>query len=186
MATIDSRAILERIRAVIEANAGLLRAIDPERFEGGMWEDLDVEEQSKRATHRPIVEATITKNAPHEARGSVLCGVGLVAIEVTVLVTRHLGPQEKATDALRDAAKGLASDDADVIAQALGYPDNLDRATTGIVSGLLEWTGSEHEVSLGDAEAGRVITEHTFTGAVQTAPQTVPREFGPGFDGGFA
>ena len=170
MATMDGDAILTRIRAVIEAGAGSFRLIATDRFDGGLWEDLDPEEQSKRATYRPIVEATITGQEPHESRPTVICNVGMIAIEVTIIITRHLGPEDKATDALRDNVKGLAADDADVLQQVLMYPGNLDRSTTGIVSGMLNWQASTLEVQLSDDAAGRILTEHTFTGIVQTAP----------------
>ena len=107
---------------------------------------------------------------PHEARPSVICNVGILALEVSVAVTRHVGPEHMATDALRDDVKGLAVDDADVIAQALTYPGNLDRPTTGIVSGMLNHEGSAIVLTLPDDGPGRVTTEHKFTGAVQTAP----------------
>jgi len=172
MATIDADAILTRIRAVLEAGAGSLRTIASTRFDGGLWDDLDADEQSKRATYRPITEASITALAPHDARCSVLTNVGILAIEVTVKVVRHVGPEHMATDALRDDVKALAVSDADVIAQALGYPGNLDRATTGIISGLLAHESSDVELSLpSDASGpGTVTTSHQFTGAVQTAP----------------
>ena len=71
MAYLDGEAILTRIRAVIEAGAGSLRTISPLTYDGGMYDDLDADEQSRRATVRPIVEATITGETPSPTRTTV-------------------------------------------------------------------------------------------------------------------
>lgn len=176
MAYIQAEAILDRLRAILEAGAGDLRTIPADDYSGGLWGDLSPNEQSRRATYKPIAEASILGIAPHPSRCSVTSNVGLLAITIEVSVVRHVGPEHMAVDTLRDQVKALAVLDADVVSQALGYPGNLDRPTTGIVSGLLTHVESDIELALPSdgTGPGTVTTTHVFTGVVQTAPGVGP------------
>jgi len=174
MAYLNGDDILTRIREVLEQAAGSLRVIPTDTYHGGLWGDLSADEQSRRATWRPLTEARITSIEPHGARCSVTSNVGLLALEVEVLVTRHVGPEHMAQDTIRDFTSGAAATDADVVTQALGYPGAMDRATTGVVGGLLSYVSSETAIELAtsDGSPGRLITTIIFGAVVQTAQAT--------------
>ena len=171
MANIDHDAILAAIRGLLESATGTLRTIPSTRFYGQLPRDLDPSEESIRAAARPLVEAELGEERPHPASPNVFGNLLLRELEVIVRVVRHLDPSHKlGDDARRDDVKALAANDADVIAQALTYPNNFSSATTGLVSGLLQYQRTDRPEIHQETEGARIVTQHRFTGVVQVAP----------------
>lgn len=162
MANLDSDAILTRIRAVLETAAGSLRTIGSTAYDGGLYDGQDPNESSRRAAFRPVTEASITTVERHEASPPWKSSLALYKLGIEVRVVRHVDHTHKSSNALRDDAKALAANDADVLAQALCYLGNITSATTGVVSGQLQYMGSDVEVSLDDDEAPRIQGTHRF------------------------
>lgn len=168
MAYVDTGALLTALRGVLEDAAGSLRVVDTDRFEGGYWPDLDDEEASRRGLVKPRAEVVITRIGRSESSPMSHHSLRLYDVELEVRVLRHIGPVAKVDDASRDAARGLAAQDADVIAQAVEHMGNLDSATTGLVSGRLMYEDSPFfDLRLSDDAAGRVETVHRFSGILQ-------------------
>ena len=171
MAYIDAAAILARLRAVLEDGTGALRAIADTTFDGGLYEGLGQGEKSRRALDIARVEAAISRVTRNEASPPRYGSLALYDIEVTVRVVRHVPPSTKVNDALRDAVKAAAAQDADIIAQGLCTLGNLDASTTGIVSGRLMFEGSDVPEGAFDEDEsdGVVETIHLFSGIVEVA-----------------
>jgi hypothetical protein len=178
MTAAPGEAILDAIREVVEEAAGNLRTITAGTYAGELYDDLDDGTKSKRALTAPRVEATITRAMPHSATYPVTGSKRLEAIEVELMVVRHIGPKEMTSDAARSLAKGLAYADAGVLKEALSYPGNLTQTSgavaTGLVSGMLFWVRSELvRIQLGgDDRPGLIETIHEFRGTVNVAQAT--------------
>lgn len=178
MAYVDTTAILVRLREVLDSAQGTLRTIAAGRFDSGLYDGLDVDAQALRALDIPIVEASIASTGHHPASPSVMGNLAFRSIEVEVRVVRSATLAHKLNTTTRDTLRGLAAQDADVIAQALTYPGNLTQtaaaAATGLVSGCLRYPegGSSIETDFEDDVGARVVSTHRFTGIVNVAPAT--------------
>ena len=175
MAYIKSEAILTRIREVVDTGAGTGRTINSARFNGDLPEGLDDMENARRAVEVARHEASIigvrrSPSSPPEL-GSLL----LYDIDVQVRVIRALTRHEQISDPDRDVLIAQASEDADVLAQALGYPGNLTQtaaaAATDLVSGRLRYVSSK-VVIRGSVNAGAqaIETVHMFAGIAIARP----------------
>jgi len=168
-------AALKRIRQVVEDSVGVLRTVPVSRFGGEVPEGLDPESMMARAIDRPRVEAMITSITPSDASPPVLGHLRLYDVEVRVKVVRVVTPLEQVSDADRDALMSLASEDADVLSQALGFPGNLTATTTGtatdIVSGLLLHRATSVLVRKAiDDGAQPIETSHTYLARMISRP----------------
>ena len=172
MAYMDPDAILTAVRDVIQEAHGNSRTITANTYEGDLYAALAKDEQSRRALVKPRAEARIVSVARHEASPPVKGNLGLYAIEIEVLLIRHLNFEHRTGDAARDDVRALAVRDADVLRQALEYPGNVTQTAggtnTGLVSGMLRYVDSDvGDVELADGDPGLVTTTHTFTGTVK-------------------
>ena len=170
---IDTDAILTAVRDVVEDAAGSARTISSGRFEGGLYEDLSDDEKSRRSAYLPRVETSIVAIDKHPTDYHVMGTLRLYRIAVDVSVTRHADLEHKLTDSVRDDLMGLATQDVDILVQALTYPGNLtqdnDSNATGLVSGRMQFDSSEFDVLLGDDEPGLVKTLVHFGADVAVA-----------------
>jgi hypothetical protein len=105
----------------------------------------------------------------------VIGNLALYDLELRVRVVRTIDRTMQINDTMRDAAKALAFQDADVLAQALGFPGNLSTTAaataTGIISGLFTYRGSSSSVR-GPVDDGASIieTDHRFTAIARSTP----------------
>lgn len=174
MANIAADAILTSVRTVLESAPSIPRYM-VNRFDGGLYDGLEANEQSRRALNDPIAEVSIVKieRSPHTYAQPGTLAIRKITVEIKVV--RHLNEEHKLVDATRDDEKALAIVDGDAIAQALEYPGNLatdfgspNATATGLVSGRLQYVSSAVErVQLGDNKPGMLVTKHLFTGDVQ-------------------
>lgn len=174
MALIAADAILTRIREACEDGVGSIRVIASTRYYGGAAFDLDDSEESLRGMERPRVEARIGQVRRHTSTPSITSNLALYELDVVVRVVRHLAPDHKLDDDLRDDVKALALEDADVLNQALTWPGNLTTTTggtaTGLISGMLRYASSDPPIIAQLSTGARIVTEHRFTGIAQVAP----------------
>ncbi|MDQ3071417.1 MAG: hypothetical protein M3R55_17010 [Acidobacteriota bacterium] len=176
MATIQSAAILLRIRQVLESGAGTLRTIASTRFYGDLPEGLSDSTEQMRGLERPRVEARIKSVSRSPASPPITGNIALYDIGIDVEIVRPLTTAEQLTDATRDALRALALDDVDVVRQALEYPGNLTATTAGaatdLVSGLLSYVSSRVEPIGSPINAGAqtLRTVHSFTGIAISRP----------------
>lgn len=175
MAYLAAGAIQKRVREVIESAAGGLRTITAGTYTGDMPEGLVDMDLARGAIAKPTVEALVTSAGRSASGYSVIGNLALYDLELRVRVVRIIERTAQITDALRDEAKALAFQDADVLGQALGYPRNLETTTagtaTGIVSGLFTYRGSTTSVR-GPVDDGASIieTDHRFTAIARSTP----------------
>ena len=172
MATVESRRILKAVRNVLDSAAGNVRTIASTAYDGSAYPGQSDEEKSKRGTVRPTFHVAIEEQRPSAKSPPRNGSVAIEDLTVVVIVSRHVGPLQKVSDAERDAVMGLASEDGGVIAQALEWPGNLtldsDNNATGLIGGCLTWLGSRLDrVEMAEGRAGVVETSHRFRGIVQ-------------------
>lgn len=175
MAYVDADAIITRVREVLEDGTGSLRTITTGTYYGGLFPGVDGGEESMRAAVKPRIEPSVRVVGRNENTPGVMGSYNLIDVEVTVRVVRFVNANHKLKDSLADDVKAAAARDADVIRQALTYPNNLTATSggtaTGLCTGLLSYEGSdEPSVEWDDAdnsEGGRIETVHRFTGIVQ-------------------
>ncbi len=177
MAYVAAAAIQKRVREVLQSAAGSLRTITAGTYLGEFPEG-DSDMDSARATVVGArVEAQVLSVKRSPSSPPVIGNLALYEMEWRVRVQRLLDRTSQIDDTLRDAVKALAFQDADVLAQALGFPGNLSTTTagtaTGIVSGLLSYVDSSSDIR-GPVDDGASIieTDHRFTCVVRSAPAT--------------
>lgn len=177
MAYVAAGAMQTRVREVLQSAAGNLRTITLGTFSGDMPEGLTDMEAARRSAIVARVEARMTGMSRSASAPTTLSNVAQYDVEMRVRVTRVLDRTAEIDDATRDAAKAAAMRDADVLAQALGYPGNLSTTAagtaTGIISGLLTYRDSASSVrGPVDDGAGVIETDHRFTAIVRSSPAT--------------
>lgn len=176
MAYVDATAILTAVREALEDAGGTLRTIAATRFDGGLYDGLDVDAQTLRALDTPIAEARLISIDRHPDSPPRMHSMSLLTVNIEVDVVRSATLEHKLTDATRDTLKGLAAQDSDVIAQALTYPGNLTQtaaaAATNLVSGMLIHEGSSIEAAFDGATGARITSTHTFRGVVNVTQAT--------------
>jgi hypothetical protein len=175
MAYLAASAIQTRIREVIESAAGSLRTISAGSYLGDAPEGEGDMERARAAILGAKVEALCTSFSRSASNPPTLGNVALYDSEWRVRVTRILDRTAQIDDSTRDAVKSLAFRDADVLSQALGFPNNLATTAagtaTGIVSGLMTYRGSSSSVR-GPVDDGASIieTDHRFTAILRSTP----------------
>ncbi len=108
MAYIDSDAILTAIRDVIQDGTGNSRAIASARFDGGFYNTLARDEQSRRALVSTRAEARISNVSISKHNPSQPSNTYLYDLRIVVDVVRHLNNAHRLVDATRDDVKALA------------------------------------------------------------------------------
>ncbi len=177
MATINGTAILTAIREVLDEGAGTVRNISTARFQADLYAGKDVDGQALSALVKPICEAEITGIRRHPMSPMDLHSMSLLEIDVRVSVVRSGTLKEKLDADARDALKGLAVDDADVVKQALLFNGNLTTTiggtATGLVSGrLASYEGSTVTVLFSGDTSARIEGLHNFRAVVNVAQAT--------------
>ena len=175
MAYLAASAIQKRVREVIEGAAGSLRTITAGTYAGDMPEGNSDMDLARGAIAKPTVEALVTSAGRSASSPPVIGNLALYDLELRVRVVRIIDRTMQINDTLRDAAKALAFQDADVLAQALGFPGNLSTTAaataTGIVSGLFTYRGSQSSVrGPVDDVASIIETDHRFTAIARSTP----------------
>jgi hypothetical protein len=175
--------LLDRLREVLQDARGSLRTIASGTYLGNLPPGLEANEEARRAL------ATLTSGAgvPTESRvvsvkrssasPPVLGNLALYDIEVEVRQVFPFVTLTKLDDTTRDAVQGLAASSADIIAQALSFPGNLltkqNGASTGLVSGMLAFVGSDYAwAGTVNPPGGTLTAVHKFKGVVKSAPAT--------------
>lgn len=182
MTTWDAGKLMIRLREVIESSAGTLRTTDTLEFVGGLAPGLDGNEESRRAMRAEasdgfeevLVESRVLSVKRSAASPPVIGNLALYDIEVEVRAVYPINTKALLTDATRDKVAGYAARHADTLSQALGYPGNLTQTTagvsTGLVSGLLAYVGSEYAWAGDAGKAGTLTGRHRFKGIAKSAP----------------
>lgn len=177
MAYVAAAAIQTRVREVLEASAGTLRAVPLNTYQGDFREGDSDMENARAAVTRARVEARLLSQKRSASSPPAIGNIALYEQRWRVRVQRIVDRTAQIDDATRDAAKAMAFRDADILAQALGFPGNLSTTTagtsTGIVSGLFTYLESSSDVrGAVDDGASIIETDHIFTAVVQSAPAT--------------
>jgi hypothetical protein len=179
VAYLNAAAILARVEQVIVDSLGNLRTVPSSRFQADAYTGQPDAEAAVRAFVKPTVEAEIVAQRPHPRSPPAMHSMQLREIDVTVTVTRATDATAKIDAATRRAIKALSASDADVIAQALGYPGgggNLATTSagtlTGLVSGILAYVDSATRVEFGGETSARVVSVHRFRGVVNITQAT--------------
>jgi hypothetical protein len=175
VAYVAAGAIQTRVREVIEGASASLRSITPGAYLGDLAEGDSDMDRARAVVSGARVEALCTGMDRSPSSPPIIGNVALYDMRWRVRVVRLLSRTAQIDDATRDAVKALAFQDADVLAQALGFPGNLATTTagtaTGIISGLMTYTGSSSSVR-GPIDTGASIleTDHSFTAIVRSTP----------------
>lgn len=177
MAYLAAGAIQTRLREVLEDAAGSLRTIAAGRLLGDAPEGESDMDRARAAVLGAKVEALLTSMSPNESSPPTLSNVMFYDLEWRVRVTRLLPRTAQIDDTTRDAIKALAFQDADVLRQALGYPNNLlttaAGTATGIISGLFTYASSSLSVrGVVDDGSSIIETDHRFTCIARSTPAT--------------
>ncbi len=172
MAFVDHDAILTAIREICDSGTGNIRTIAAARFQGGAYRGQSPGSEALYSLAAPTFRTAITGQRRHPDSPPITSTLGLYEIDVQIEVIRTLELRHKLTDSIRDDAKALAANDADVLAQALSWPGNLTQTSgadpTGLVSGYLAYISSDGgDIILSDDINGRIVSTHNFTGIVQ-------------------
>jgi len=172
VSSLQAGAILTSIREVIEDGSGLVRDITAGTYEGGISSVTNGAALGSLSLSTPRVESKITNVSPHPASPPIGGTLILRSLSVTVRIVRGFSGRHELNDTHRDALQGLVVADADVIAQALTWPGNLTAtnaaAPTGLVSGCLVYSSSSvGSVEIDDANDGRIVSSHLFTGVAR-------------------
>lgn len=177
MAYVAAAAIQKCVREVLQSAKGSLRAITAGTYLGEFPEGESDMDGARATVVGARVEAKMLSMKRSPSSPPVIGNLALYEIEWRVRVQRLLDRTSQIDDNVRDAVKALAFQDADVLAQALGFPGNLTTTTagtaTGIVSGLLSYVDSSSDIR-GPVDDGASIieTDHRFTCVVRSAPAT--------------
>lgn len=177
MANLQAQALITRIREVLEDSAGTLRTVPAGRFDGNLPTGLSDTTEMRRAFEKPRIAATITGLSRHPASPPINGSLMLYSVAVEVRIVRTVTRLEQLSDADADTLRALATEDADIVRQALEYPGNLTQTTAGaatnIASGLLYYSGSVIRVQRAIDEGSQLLeTVHTFTGVAKVYPAT--------------
>lgn len=177
MAYIAASAIQTRVREVLQENAGTLRKVAASTFGGDLTEGVGDPELARRGVTIARIEARMVNMKRSASSPPTIGNLALYDSEWVVRVVRTLDRTTQIDDDTRDAVKALALLDADVLAQALGFPGNLTATTaataTGIVSGLMSYVSSSSSVrGQVDDGAGVIETDHRFTAILRATPAT--------------
>lgn len=175
MANLPAVAIQRAVRSVLVGGHGSSRTIASGTYKGGLYDDLSESGQTLAGLGKPAVSVRVFPVGRHEGSPMVKGNIHLIDVRVLVRVVRALKPKHKLNDDTRDQLYGAAALDADVIQQALEYPNNLDQDAdgnaTGLVTGYLRWSASgEPDIVAEEGEPGRIDVTHTFSGIVQVSP----------------
>lgn len=173
MATLPATVILTAIREVIEDAHGSNRTITADTYRGDASETRSASAEATRALEKPQAEPRITMVERHPQTPPEPGSFRLVKLGVEVRLIRPVPGAAQITASLRDAIRGAAATDADLLRQALMWPGNLTATVagtnTGLVSGMLTWLRSTANPieSDPDGTAGRLVTTHTFEGVAR-------------------
>lgn len=169
MANIRVTALLTKLRAVIEGDATVAKAMT------AMTEappQLSDQEASKRALVNVTYDVSLDgPPEPHPNTPPHISSLIIYNVRPVVEVTRHMSSIHAHDDDARDSVVTLAARDGDVLGQVLTYPGNLTNdvlgASLGLASGCLFHESSEvGEVKLGNDKTMLVRTRHVFTGVL--------------------
>jgi hypothetical protein len=165
-----------RMRELLEQGAGALRTIPADRFTGGLPAGGTEADDAVRGALSAIpCEARVVSHRPHSQTSPVTGDRRLLRIDVEVRVIRTLAWAEQAIDSVRDAAKALAAEDGDVIAQVFEWPPNLYETEAGAQTGAKSLVRSD-STSLVVGTTGqtqRIETLHRFTGMLEASRDVV-------------
>lgn len=119
MANLDTDAIETRIRAVLLSGAGTLRTIASGTYLGDYHAGLSAEEKATRVIVKPRIDVIVRSRGRSPASPPSWHSLVIYDVEAEILVARALTFTEATSDARRTDATALASNDFDVISQAL-------------------------------------------------------------------
>lgn len=170
-------AILERVRELLEDGLGSYRAISASRFTGNAPEGQGPEAQARfGALAQKPIEASITAVERHPQRLTIVGNVQIERFRMEVRVVRTLPTDTSVDDDLRDDAKALAVEDADVIKQSLEWPGNLTTTAGGTSTDCKALIYEDSRVrAMIDPKSGgasRLVTIHNFLGTAISRPAT--------------
>lgn len=179
MSYLASDKILTRIKEVLVDSLGTLRNTPAAMYKGNLPDGLEDQEESRRTSTGPHVEADIVSMERSPSSPPTLSNFYLSNLTIEVRIVRPYLRLQYLNDAARRTLKGMAIMDGDIIRQALEYPGNLSTTlagdATGIVSGLLIYQRSDIEILGRQSEGtGTISTVHTFTCTAKSTPTVAP------------
>lgn len=175
MSYVKADVICSAIREVLTGSAGYRFAIPSGSYLGSLPLNADAETENYLSAQGVRIEPVITGISRHPSSPPWGGSIQLWSIDCEVRAVRFLDQPTQVTDELKDAGKGLAIRDADVMAQVMCYPHNLTSAsngsTTDLVSGRLDHVGSKvrFEGTVNEG-AQRIVTVHQFKGVAKSYP----------------
>jgi len=178
MANIQAAAIITRIQEVVDSGKGTLRTIATGTYTDNWPAGLDEAENQRRAFEGPRtrVNVMVTGRSPNSP--PINSNLIIYDATITVVVSRLLDREKQIAPDDYNAVQAAAMADADIIRQALEWPDNLKQteagAVTDIVSGMLRWDGTPPSAVIGQVNDGaqRLETTHSFSAQVIARPAT--------------
>lgn len=175
MAYLNAAAILARIEQVLVDSLGSVRTVPTDRFQADAYAGQPDAEAAIRALVVPTVDVEIVAQRPHRSPPT-MHSMQLRELDVVVTVTRATDATAKIDAATRRALRALAATDADVCAQALGYPGNLTTTSagtaTGLVTGLLTYLDSVTATRFEGETSARTVSTHRFRGIANITQAT--------------
>lgn len=168
--------IRKAVRERMEAALSSTRDIASGRFDGEYYTNMQDQERRLLSLITPRYDVRIVGASRHESSPTINSTLALMTIELDIICSYALATPAEADDT-RDVVRATAEQDADIIRQALTFPNNIDdtsaAAATGLVSGRLEWNGFEvtrEEWGEGTDDAmGILETAHHFEGIINIA-----------------
>lgn len=175
MAYLKARAIVQRLRELVQDGAGGIRPIDAARFQGGLHEGFVPEEQARLGILDELpAEPRIVRTFAHPQRLTVVGNVQLVGVDVEVRIVRTVAIDGQVDDEIRDDISALAMEDASALRQVYEWPGNLSTTSSGEATDLISLVYVDSAARLvpegGAGAAMRLETVHRFTGTAVERP----------------
>lgn len=176
MANVAYDAIKERLRELVENNAGTVRTIGS-RFQGDLPPGLNASEERRRGVlSLAPAEVSLKRAKAHPQRIARMGNVQVHLIDAEVRVVRTLSVAEHVDDDLRDDVEALALLDGDVLTQCFEIPANLHTTAGGTSTGLIGCNFIESVPAYRgktEGEASDLVTIHRFELTAKSAPASV-------------
>lgn len=170
-------AIITRIREVLEDGAGAVRVLSAGAYGSDSHAAMSELTSSVGAIGKPQADVTVNARGRHPSSPAEPCSFALVAIEITVRITRSFDGYQDLSRAARDELSALAASDGFDVSQALTWPGNMSATAASSATGLLSERLADAGSAIGSIEFtggqnGRLVTTHQFTGVCRVETPT--------------
>jgi hypothetical protein len=176
MAYLQTAHAITRIREVIGEGRGTQYTVPPGRFQDALRRGIDEGQATLRGHEAAAPFRVEVTGAARNAASPVFnrSNLQMYDVGINVVVSRSLGATAKVDPDEAGAVTAAMLEDADILAQALGFAGNLttteDGDATDIVSGRLEYLSTSLATIGRDNTNQRLEATHAFSGVMVSRP----------------